>query len=139
MTDAFEICLAHSIRRADRVVTQIYNDYLSSVGIRSTQFSVLRALSLLGKTTASQIQEILVLDQTTVSRVLKPLIRDNYITVSAGADKREKALALSKSGEALYQRALVPWREAQTMLKQKLAGQDQLLINLSTQIVALKG
>ena len=138
MNENIEICLAHSLRRADRVVSQIYNDYLAPVGLRATQFSVLRALSIMGKTTASQIQEVLILDQTTVSRVLKPLIRDNYIAVSAGVNKREKALSLSKDGEALYQRALVPWREAQAMLKKRLEGQDQQLIKLSATIVNLK-
>ena len=134
-----EICLSHSLRRADRVVSQLYNEYLAPLGIRITQFSVLRALHFLGSTTASRIQEVLVMDQTTVSRTLKPLIRDGYIAVAEGATKREKALSLSPEGEELYNRALGPWKNAQKMLKQKLGrGNDALLIELSRQIVAIK-
>ena len=67
-----EQCLAHAIRRADRVVSQLYNEYLAPLGIRVTQFSILRALDTLGTTTASQIQDVLVMDQTTVSTDLTP-------------------------------------------------------------------
>ncbi|MEH6593437.1 MAG: MarR family transcriptional regulator [Halioglobus sp.] len=134
-----DICLAHTLRRADRVVTQLYNEYLAPLDIRATQFSVLKALHVTGSTTASQIQEILVMEQTTVSRALKPLIRDGYILVSEGANKREKALSLTLEGEALYQQALGPWKEAQKKLR-KLIGkdQDQLLIELSQKIVEIK-
>jgi DNA-binding MarR family transcriptional regulator len=134
-----EICLAHSIRRADRVVNQLYNEHLAPVGLKITQFSILRTLHFLGSTTAHQVQEILVMDQTTISRALKPLIRDGYISVAEGSNKREKALSLSKEGRALYKQALGPWKEAQKVLRKKLGnGQDQTLIELSRLIVALK-
>ena len=134
-----EICLAHSLRRADRVVSQLYNQYFASLGIRVTQFSVLRALHLMGSTTAVQIQDALVMDQTTVSRALTPLIRDGYITSAEGATKREKALSLTPEGKALYTQALGPWDEAQKMLREKLGqGKDEILMDLSRQIVTLK-
>ncbi len=60
------------------------------------------------------------MEQATVSRALKPLIRDGYIVVNEGADKREKLLSLSSSGKALYKQALTPWQLAQQELKQKL-------------------
>ena len=133
------ICLAHTLRRADRVVSQLYNEYLAPVGLRVTQFTILRTLALTGTTTASQIRTTLVMDQTTVSRALKPLIRDGYITVGEGATRREKALSLSAQGKKLYEKALVPWGEAQEMLRKKLAGgQEDIPIQLSREIVAMK-
>ncbi len=135
-----DICLGHSIRKADRVISQIYNEYLAPVGIRNTQFSILRVLALLGDgNTAVQIREALVMDQTTVSRALKPLIRDGYIEVREGANKREKALSLSASGKTLYQQALIPWEQAQKMVRKKLGKQHtDNLIEFSRQVVALK-
>ena len=134
-----DICLAHTLRRADRVVTQLYNEYLAPLEIRATQFSVLKALQVMGTTTASQVQEALVMEQATVSRALKPLIRDGYIAVEEGANKREKALSLTPRGKALYQQALGPWKEAQKKLRKIIGqGQDDLLIELSRQIVAIK-
>lgn len=134
-----DICLAHVLRRADRVVTQIYNDYLAPLDIRITQFSVLRAIHLFGTTTAVQIQETLVMEQATVSRALKPLIRDGYIQVAEGANKREKALTLTPQGKDLYQQAQAPWEAAQKHLRKLIGkGQDNHLIELSRQIVAGK-
>jgi len=134
-----DICLAHSLRRADRVVTQLYNEYLAPLGIRVTQFSVLTALQVMGNTTALQIQEALVMEQATVSRALKPLIRDGYIGVSEGANKREKTLSLTPLGKALYKKAQGPWAEAQKKLRTIIgSGQDQMLIELSRQIVTIK-
>ena len=93
-----EICLAHALRRADRVVSQLYNEHLAPLGIRATQFSVLRALDISGTTTASVIQDMLVMEQTTVSRALKPLIRDGYISVTEGATKRESSHCQNQVG-----------------------------------------
>ncbi len=134
-----DICLAHALRRADRVVSQLYNEHLAPLGIRVTQFSVLRALDIQGTTTASQVQDLLVMDQTTVSRALKPLIRDGYIAVAEGATKREKSLSLSRKGKKLYDQACGPWNEAQKTFRKKLGkGQDDLLIELSRQVVTMK-
>jgi MarR family transcriptional regulator for hemolysin len=134
-----ELCMAQTIRRADRVVSQMYNEYLAPLGLRATQFSVLRVLDIKGTTTASQIREVLVMDQTTISRTLKPLVRDGYVTVAQGATRREKSLSLSKEGKKLYRQALGPWQEAQKMFKKKLGkGQDALLIELSRRVVTMK-
>jgi DNA-binding MarR family transcriptional regulator len=79
------------------------------------------------------------MDQTTVSRALKPLVRDGYISVAEGASKREKSLSLSNEGKKLYKRALGPWSDAQKIFRKKLGkGQDELLIELSKRVVAMK-
>lgn len=134
-----EICLAHSLRRADRVISQLYNDHLAPLGLRITQFSVLRALHYLSSTTATQIQDVLTMEQATISRALKPLIRDGYVNVAEGSNKREKFLSLSATGQQLYQQALVPWQQAQAEIRSKLGPDiDRTLIELSQQIVAIK-
>jgi MarR family transcriptional regulator for hemolysin len=137
--DKPELCLAHALRRADRVASQLYNEHLAPLGIRVTQYSILRALDVLGSTTASQIQEALVMEQTTVSRALKPLIRDGYVSVAEGATRREKSLALSREGKKLYRQATGPWSDAQKLFRGKLGkGQDHLLLELSEKVVAMK-
>lgn len=139
MNTDYQACLALSIRKADRVISQIYSDYLSPLGLKSTQFTVLRALHILGSTTAKQLREALVMEQATVSRALKPLIRDAYIVASEGEDKREKLLALSKEGQALYKEGEKLWLQAQTFLKNELGtGSEEALLSLSEKIVTLK-
>jgi DNA-binding MarR family transcriptional regulator len=139
MKEEIETCLAQRLRRADRVLSQFYNEHLASVGLKVTQFSLLRALDLLGQTTASELQKKLIMEQATVSRGIKPLIRDGYIHVAEGSNKREKALSLTSAGKALYKEALVPWQQAQSRFKQHLGdGGDLELIEISRRIVAVK-
>jgi len=134
-----ELCLGHSIRRADRVMSQIYNDFMAPLGLKITQFSVLRALHYLGSTTAKEIQNTLVMEQATVSRALKPLIRDGYILTNEGTDKRERLLSLSKSGQALYNQALTPWNEAQQRVREALgSAHTRQLLDLRERIVSIK-
>jgi MarR family transcriptional regulator for hemolysin len=139
MKDKIETCLAHSLRRADRVLSQHYNEYLASVGLKVTQFSLLRALDILGTTTASELQKQLIMEQATVSRGIKPLIRDGFIQVAEGSNKREKALSMTPAGKALYKQALIPWQQAQDAFKQHLGDSGALeLVEMSRRIVAAK-
>ena len=134
-----EPCFGYSIRRANRVISQIYNEHFASIGLRGTQFTMLRALHYMGTTTAAQLREALVLEQTTVSRALQPLIRDGYIVASEGETKREKNLSLTREGETLYQQALVPWQAAQQQVKKVLSTtQQENLLRLNKKIVGMK-
>ena len=134
-----QVCLANSIRRADRVVSQYYNEYLAPVGLKITQFSVLHTLFHLHQVTARQLQEAMVMEQATISRALKPLIRDGYVNEAEGTDKREKILTLSKQGHALHDEAVELWQQAQDSFRAHLGeGLDADLVTMSQHIVTLK-
>jgi len=139
-TKDLEPCLYLSLRKANRVMSQIYDHYMADCGIKGSQFSILRATYLLKTTTNKALQEILVLDQTTLSRNLKPLIRDNLIVSRFGQDRRFKELALSKEGLDLYKKAAQRWQAAQREIKEKLGADNTALIHsLSDIVVSLKG
>ena len=121
--DNFEHCLNLELRKANRVLTQIYDSYLSPVGLKTSQFSILRAVRYLKQTTNKELQEVLVLDQTSLSRALKPLIRDGYVDVQAGSDRRQKQLQLSATGKALFKEAEACWAQAQKHVSSRL-GKD---------------
>lgn len=138
-TERDEICLAHCLRSADRVISQLYNESLAPQGLRITKFSLLRALHLLGSCNATQLREVLVLEQASVSRGLQPLIRDGYVQAAEGEDKRQRMLRLTQDGEALYQQALEPWRQAQERFRRQLGElKSEQLVTLSRRIAALK-
>lgn len=135
----FEPCLNLELRKANRVLSQIYDGYLHECGLKTSQFSILRAMHYLKKTTNSQLQEVLILDQTTLSRALKPLMRDGLIEAREGIDRRQKELSLTKQGLALYRRAQALWDQAQSMVSQRLgeSGKHDLLA-ISQLVVDLK-
>lgn len=134
-----EPCLALKLRQANRVLTQIYDQDMNGQGIKITQFAMLRAIYYMGEATNRSLQEVLVLDQTTLSRNLKPLIRDGYLQSQPGRDKREKVLQLTDEGKALFKSASKDWRHTQQQLKATLG--DELvdkLLSVGDAIVELK-
>lgn len=114
------ICLNLSYRKATRVISQIYDRELAECGIKCTQFTILRATSFRKQTTNAELQDILILNQTTLTRGLKPLIRDGLIQVEVGQDRRQKILSLTKEGQKLYIEAEKKWQVAQKYIRERL-------------------
>ena len=132
-------CINLSYRKASRVISQIYDHELAEVGLKCGQFSMLRAIREMRQTTNAELQQLLVLDQTTLTRGLKPLIRDGFIKIEPGEDKREKLLSLTRDGKDLYDRADKKWQQAQDAVIRKLGrktAEQMLTMNLA--LVALR-
>ena len=128
-----------SYRKASRVISQIYDRELSACDIKCTQFSILRAIHILKRTTNAELQDQLALDQTTLTRGLKPLVRDGLIQVTTGSDRRQKFLSLTPAGRDLHKRASKHWTVAQQQVRERL-GEDttQQIIELNAALVALR-
>lgn len=129
------------MRKSNRLITQFYEDRLSVVGLKSGQFSILRAVSFLKLTSNKELQGILVIDQTTLSRNLKPLFRDGYLKLSSdSSDARIKLISLTTTGEALYEKAEPLWQKAQKDLEQKLGSEEvQNILTLANSLVKALG
>ena len=134
----FEPCYNLALRKSNRLITQFYEERLAPFGLKAGQFSILRAVHLLKTTTNKMLQQILVIDQTTLSRNLKPLTRDELVIFTTDTtDQRIKNISLSSKGEALYQEALPCWEQAQEDLNKQL-GKDSTdaILLLSENVVA---
>lgn len=113
-----EACLNLELRKSARIITQFYESRLAKVGLKSGQFSILRAVYFSEQTTNKELQRILILDQTTLSRGLKPLVRDKLLTITANPeDQRVKLISLSPKGRKTYDKALPLWQAAQNDIK----------------------
>jgi DNA-binding MarR family transcriptional regulator len=118
-------CLALALRRADRVVSQLYNRHIAPTGLRGTQFTVLSVIAEQDCITARDLSEALCMDPTTASRALKPLIRDGYVEARpAPHDRREKMLCLTRAGRRVHEKAYRGWTKAQEELRQRLGAVD---------------
>ena len=105
-------CLA--ARQAARHITQFYDQYLASSGLRTTQFSILAKLRRLGPMTINRLAAEMVMDRTTLGRNILPLERDGLITVEQGSsDRRSKELRVTKAGEARFRAGVKGWVQAQ--------------------------
>ena len=132
-------CMNLSYRKASRVISQIYDRELAEEGLKCTQFSILRAVRELRQTTNAELQEQLVLRQTTLTRGLKPLIRDGYLKIEPGLDKREKLLSLTTKGKDLYDKADKKWQQAQNAVIRKLGRKTtEQMLEMNKALVALR-
>lgn len=131
-------CFNLSLRKATRVMNKIYDGYLASCGLKTGQFSILRVIYVMGESTNKSLQSFLVLDQTTLTRNLKPLLRDGYLNATPGSDRRQKNLTLTEDGRRLYLEAEQLWLQAQGEIYQKLGHEmSYLLMDVSDEVVKL--
>lgn len=134
-----EICFHLKLRQADRVLTSHYDGYLRGVGIKVTQFSILRCLNYFPEISHKELENKLILNQTTLTRNLKSLVNSGYIKSKPNEhDQRVKLLSLSHEGKSLYHRALSCWEEAQKSVSEKIGSElCEQLFAVSDSLVAL--
>jgi DNA-binding MarR family transcriptional regulator len=109
-----EDCNCYAVRAAARHVSQFYDQVLAPTGLRTTQFSILSKLKRKGPLTINVLAADMAMDRTTLGRNILPLQRDGLIVVEPeAADRRAKALRLTKAGEKRLQAARERWGAAQ--------------------------
>ncbi|MDF1837783.1 MAG: MarR family winged helix-turn-helix transcriptional regulator [Planctomycetota bacterium] len=105
-------CTCFNLRRAARTAGRYYDAALGPVGLRNTQFSALAVLTQMGPTPVSRLAEVMAMERTTLTRNLKPLERDGLVEQSVGEDRRQRIVKLTRSGRAMYAKALALWQTA---------------------------
>jgi DNA-binding MarR family transcriptional regulator len=109
-----ENCHCFAVRAAARHVTQLYDQFLAPVGLRTSQFSILAKLKRKGALTINALAADMAMDRTTLGRNILPLQRDGLISIAPGeTDRRAKELRLTKSGEKRLAAAKERWALAQ--------------------------
>ncbi len=127
------LCICANLRKTTRVVTQFYDGALHPTGLRAGQFTLLAVLAKLGDMPLTRLAEVLVMDRTTLSRNLKPLVARGLISNDSDADQRVRRVGLTGEGTRLFEAALPLWRQAQSRFFQGLGpeGAAALLEDLS--------
>src|SRR5262249_11894424 len=107
-------------RQASRAVSRLYDDELRGAGLRTTQYSLLRCLQYCGEVRQRDLGGLTSLDDTTLTRNLRPLIDSGWVAVDAGEVRREKLIRLTAAGAAKLRQALSAWERAQQRLRTRL-------------------
>ena len=109
-----ENCNCLAVRQAARHITQFYDQFLASSGLRTTQFSILARLRRLGPMTINALAAEMVMDRTTLGRNILPLERDGLIAIQQGSrDRRSKELRVTEAGETRFRAGMKGWVQAQ--------------------------
>ncbi len=114
-------CLCNALRQASRAVSRLYDEELRGVGLRTTQYSLLRYLQHTGAVRQRDLGALTSLDETTLTRNLRPLLDAGWVAIESGKeDRREKFVHLTEAGSAKLTEARPAWERAQERLRSRL-------------------
>jgi DNA-binding MarR family transcriptional regulator len=107
-------CNCLVLRKAARRISNFYDAELAPSGLRTTQFSILAAVSRSGEITVNAIAERLALDRTTAGKNLRPLEAAKLIKIAPlKQDRRARAITLTAAGLTKFRETVPLWRKAQ--------------------------
>ena len=96
-------------------------------GVRGTQFTLLATLIQTGPIPTTRLAEFQGLERTTLTRNLSRLVRDGFVQIREGEDRRVRKAAITPAGEEAARRAFPFWKKAQdaALAAASAAGQAQ--------------
>ena len=137
---AATVCLCNALRQADRAVSRLYDEELRGAGLRTTQYSLLQRLRRAGEVRQRDLGGLTSLDETTLTRNLRPLIDAGWVAIRPGEDRREKLVRLTDAGAAKLHEARPAWERAQDRLRSRLPkGTWASLMDLLPELTRLAG
>ncbi len=106
-------CTCFKLRKLTRAMSRVYDHHMATVGLKTTQYSVLKNVGQEALPVA-ELADRLGIERTTMTRNLKPLIESGWITLEAGEDSRQRIVTITAAGRAKVKQAYGAWRTAQT-------------------------
>ena len=134
-------CVCSNLRKASRLITQTYDEFLRPAGLRGTQFALLMSVKGFGNTTVNRLAEWAIMDRTTVTRNLKLLEKKGHIKIEPGKDQRERVVTLTDEGAETLVAALPYWQEAQRHVDEIFGEQNarHMIKALSQMVSTMRG
>lgn len=129
-------CACANLRKAARVVTQLYDEIIRPSGLRGTQFGLLMATRALGPVTVTKLADKAIMDRTTLARNLRLLEKKGLIRIDPGKDQRMREVTLTKQGLEALTKGLPFWEKAQARMVKGLGEErlNNLLENLEAMV-----
>lgn len=118
-------CTCRRLRMATRRISQLYDHELQAIGLTITQYSLLANLHRNDGIGLGPFAELLVMDPTTLTRNLKPLVRDKFAVMAPDPqDRRARVLHLTDKGRAALAKAKPAWAKAQRRIEAAFGHDD---------------
>ncbi len=113
-------CACTALRKASRAITRIYDAALARHGLTTSQFALLRHVGRAGDIALSRLAEALVMDRTTLYRVLRPAEAAGWIETFAEPTGKARRARLTQAGQALIVAAGPAWQACQDDVRARL-------------------
>lgn len=107
-------CTSFKTKQLARLLARVYDEELSCVGLKTTQFSLLTVISNHGPIAPGELARRAGLEASTLTRNLRPLISNGWALQSDGLDGRSRSISITRSGRAKQANAQKHWLRAQT-------------------------
>jgi DNA-binding MarR family transcriptional regulator len=128
-------CICGNLRMAARAVSSVYDRHLAAAGVQASQMAVLWAVSSAGGVTVKELAGRLAMHETTLIRTLRILEREGWVALEVGADRRQRIASLTRAGRAVFGKALLGWKKAQSevaaLLGDKVPDANRKLVRLA--------
>ncbi|CAN5161723.1 MarR family transcriptional regulator [soil metagenome] len=124
-TASSQRCTCFALRKLTRTVSRLYDQHLAAVGLKTTQYSLLKNIAI-APLPVAELAARIGTERTTVTRNLKPLIDAGWVGLNPGADTRQRIVSITSSGRAKIRSARQAWLRAQAELE-TLLGIDTVL------------
>jgi len=116
-------CACQNLRRATRAVTRIYDQELRKTGLEITQFGLLTALAATEEANQKRLSAGFAMDSTTLTRTLGLLLKQGWVRVRPGKDRRERLFRLTQGGKRQMAEAQWYWERAERRLRRELGNE----------------
>ena len=113
-------CTNMKLRQLMRRVAQRYDAEVGKIGLKGTQYALLSHVLKLGPVRPGELARGMLIDASTLTRNLRPLIDAGWVTLDAGADGRSRLVNITQAGREKRQEAQRRWRTAQEGINQTL-------------------
>jgi len=116
------VCACANLRRAARAMTRLYDRALGETGLSAASLTLLQVLARHeGRPMTQQaLGEFLVIDTTTLTRTLAPLVQRGWVRSRPGTDRRERLWTILPAGKRQLQSALPRWERVQQRVRSRI-------------------
>ena len=106
-------CSSYKLRQLSRRVSQHFDHFVGSSGLKTTQYSLLSHLARLEPVRPGDLAAEMEMDASTLTRNLQPLMRQGWVEVGPGDDGRSRLVTLTDAGRAKRAETQRDWKRAQ--------------------------
>ena len=109
-----QLCTHYKVRKLVRALSRYYDAELAKAGLKATQFTLLTQIVLSAPIALGELADMIGLDASTLSRNIRPLITNEWVTVeSSRHDARIRIASATPAGKQKQKTAQECWQKAQ--------------------------
>ena len=105
------MCVNGKLRKLHRMINSVYMNKFKPFGLRGSMVSILFIIGKYRDVNQKTIADVLILDQSTMSRDLSKLVKNGLIKTKKGKDSRNSELELTEKGCLLIEEITPIWNK----------------------------